>query len=384
MKKTKVKTSKILLWVVSAALVAILSVSLAFMGVALNRTKNLYKTDFSDLTGLASKTVLFIGDGMGENHIKTTETYYGERAFMRSLGADGFVTTFSNNVGIPTDSAAAGSALATGQKFNNGEVARHGGNNVKSVAEYAKEKGLGVGIVTTDNLYGATPASFSSHANNRGDTSEIIKGQINDVVDLYLGAGKDEYTKYKSQFESKGFTFATSLNDVNDVGGSGLSNKLIMPFSSLPSEDGTADTPTLEMCTEFALKFMEARFPGGYFLMIEGAHIDKKSHKNDIIPMTKYLKSFDNSIKIAYDRLKDLDSAIIVTADHETGGLKYKDGETKDDIKNSLYTTKTHTGTNVKYFIFVKGLSQDELKAIIPEKIDNTDVNRIARALLAA
>lgn len=235
--------------------------------------------------------------------------------------------------------------------------------------------------MTTDNLYGATPASFSSHANNRGDTSEIIKGQINDVVDLYLGAGKDEYTKYKSQFESKGFTFATSFND---VGGSALSNKLIMPFSSLPSEDGTADTPTLEMCTEFALKFMEARFPGGYFLMIEGAHIDKKSHKNDIIPMTKYLKSFDNSIKIAYDRLKDLDSAIIVTADHETGGLKYKDGETKDDIKNSLYTTKTHTGTNVKYFIFVKGLSADELKAIIPEKIDNTDVNRIARALLAA
>lgn len=381
MKKTKVRTSKILLWVVSAALVAILSVSLAFMGVALNRTKNLYKTDFSRLHGLASKTVLFIGDGMGENHIKTTETYYGERAFMRSLGADGFVTTFSNNVGLPTDSAAAGSALATGQKFNNGEVARHGGNNVKSVAEYAKEKGLGVGIVTTDNLYGATPASFSSHANNRGDTSEIIKGQINDVVDLYLGAGKGEYTKYKSQFESKGFTFATSFNDVV---GSVPGNKLIMPFSSLPSEDGTADTPTLEMCTEFALEFMGARFPGGYFLMIEGAHIDKKSHKNDIIPMTKYLKSFDNSIKIAYDKLQGFDSAIIVTADHETGGLKYKDGETKDDIKNSLYTTKTHTSTNVKYFIFVKGLSADELKAIIPAKIDNTDVNRIARALLAA
>lgn len=381
MKKTKVRTSKILLWVVLVALVAILSVSLAFMGVALNRTKNLYKTDFSRLHGLASKTVLFIGDGMGENHIKTTETYYGERAFMRSLGADGFVTTFSNNVGLPTDSAAAGSALATGQKFNNGEVARHGGNNVKSVAEYAKEKGLGVGIVTTDNLYGATPASFSSHANNRGDTSEIIKGQINDVVDLYLGAGKGEYTKYKSQFESKGFTFATSFNDVV---GSVPGNKLIMPFSSLPSEDGTADTPTLEMCTEFALEFMEARFPGGYFLMIEGAHIDKKSHKNDIIPMTKYLKSFDNSIKIAYDKLQGFDSAIIVTADHETGGLKYKDGETKDDIKNSLYTTKMHTGTNVKYFIFVKGLSLDELKAIIPAKIDNTDVNRIARALLAA
>lgn len=381
MKKTKVRTSKILLWVVSAALVAILSVSLAFMGVALNRTKNLYKTDFSRLHGLASKTVLFIGDGMGENHIKTTETYYGEKAFMRSLGADGFVTTFSNNVGLPTDSAAAGSALATGQKFNNGEVARHGGNNVKSVAEYAKEKGLGVGIVTTDNLYGATPASFSSHANNRGDTSEIIKGQINDVVDLYLGAGKGEYTKYKPQFESKGFTFATSFNDVV---GSVPGNKLIMPFSSLPSEDGTADTPTLEMCTEFALEFMEARFPGGYFLMIEGAHIDKKSHKNDIIPMTKYLKSFDNSIKIAYDKLQGFDSAIIVTADHETGGLKYKDGETKDDIKNSLYTTKMHTGTNVKYFIFVKGLSLDELKAIIPAKIDNTDVNRIARALLAA
>ena len=280
MKKTKVRTSKILLWVVSAALVAILSVSLAFMGVALNRTKNLYKTDFSDLTGLASKTVLFIGDGMGENHIKTTETYYGERAFMRSLGADGFVTTFSNNVGIPTDSAAAGSALATGQKFNNGEVARHGGNNVKSVAEYAKEKGLGVGIVTTDNLYGATPASFSSHANNRGDTSEIIKGQINDVVDLYLGAGKDEYTKYKSQFESKGFTFATSLNDVNGVVGSALSNKLIMPFSSLPSEDGTADTPTLENVHRVRAEIYGSPLPGRIFSDDRGrAYRQKKSQK---------------------------------------------------------------------------------------------------------
>jgi len=377
----KVRTSKVVLWIASVALVAILSVSLVFMGISLNRTKNLYKTDFSSLSGLAEKTVLFIGDGMGENHIKTTEAYYGEKAFMRSLGADGYVTTFSNRVGGPTDSAAAGSALATGQKYNNGEIARHGGKDVKSIAEYAKAKGLGVGIVTTDNIYGATPASFSSHANNRNDTEDIIKGQINDVVDLYLGAGRDDYLKYKLQFENKGFAFATSFSDIL---GSVSGDKLIAAFSSLSPSDGTADNPTLEMCTEFALEFMESRFPNGYFLMIEGAHIDKKSHANEIVPMTSYLKSFDNSIKIAYDKLQNADSAIIVTADHETGGLKYNEGETKDDINNDLYTTTSHTETDVRYFIFVKKLSADELKAVVPEKIDNTDVNRIARSLLAA
>ncbi len=208
----RLKKRKVLLSALSVVLVTILAVSLAFMGVGLSRQSKLEKIDFSALNGLASRTIMFIGDGMGENHIKNTEAYYGEQTFMRSLGVDGFVSTFSNNVGLPTDSAAAGSALATGQKFNNGEVARHGGKNVQSIAEYAKQRGMGVGIVTTDSLSGATPASFSSHANNRGDTSAIIEGQINDYVDLYLGAGKDTYQKYKTRFENKGFTFATSFD----------------------------------------------------------------------------------------------------------------------------------------------------------------------------
>ncbi len=378
----RLKKRKVLLSALSVVLVTILAVSLAFMGVGLSRQSKLEKIDFSALNGLASRTIMFIGDGMGENHIKNTEAYYGEQTFMRSLGVDGFVSTFSNNVGLPTDSAAAGSALATGKKFNNGEVARHGGKNVQSIAEYAKQRGMGVGIVTTDSLSGATPASFSSHANNRGDTSAIIEGQINDYVDLYLGAGKDTYQKYKTRFENKGFTFATSFDEV-DAGFSG--DKLIMSFSSLEASDGTANTPTLEMCTKFALKFMEERFADkGYFLMIEGAHIDKKSHKNDIVPMVEYLRNFDASIKCAREFLDGKDCAIIVTADHETGGLKYKEGATKDDVTNKLYTSPTHTKRDVKYFIYVSRLGTTELKNIIPKNIDNTDVNRIAHALITA
>ena len=171
------KKTKILIALLSILMLFTISILGGFLGVFIQRKSKQNTMDFSSLVSSANKTVLFIGDGMGENHIKAASVFYEKEMFMTSFEKKGFVSTFSNSLVSPTDSAAAASALATGQKFDNKEVSRHNGIDVETISEIAKKTGIGVGIVTTDSLDGATPSCFSSHANRRGDSDEIIKGQ---------------------------------------------------------------------------------------------------------------------------------------------------------------------------------------------------------------
>ena len=158
------------------------------------------------------------------------------------------------------------------------------------------------------------------------------------------------------------------------------SNKIIGVFESVLPQNGTNISPTLEMLTSFALQYFEANFPNGYFLMMEGAHIDKKSHDNNIIEMMKYMNSFDQSVEIAYNKIGNQNGvAIIVTADHETGGLQFSN-QTQKDISNNLFTTSSHTNKNVPYFFYLN--TNISVKKDIPKTIDNTDISRLCRALL--
>lgn len=362
--------------IITPIFLTIFAIIMCFVGaisaVLIDRNLSQNRNDFSAYTGLASKTVLFIGDGMGENHIKNTEIYYGENMFMNSFNTKGYASTFSNSLLSPTDSAAAASALATGKKFNNKEVSRHNGENITTITELAKQKGYGVGIITTDSLSGATPACFSSHANKRGDEDEIISGQAISDIDLFFGAGIGAYQSNQAKFEENNYTFLTDFSEINTN-----SDKIIASFSKVVSTDGTNQTPTLEMLTSAAIKFFEKKFPNGYFLMIEGAHIDKRSHDNNILSMMKYLKSFDQSIKIASDTLAQQSSvAIFITADHETGGLSV--AANKEAISNSLYTRSGHSSRNVPFYFWLS----DVQPINFPTKIDNTDVFKLCKALL--
>ena len=344
------------------------------IGLSISRRDTNYNFDL--LKGSATKSILFIGDGMGENHIKTTSAYYEKDLFLTSLPYNGKITTYSNSLVSPTDSAAAGSALSTGKKYNNKEVARHNGEDIKSISEYAKEKGLGVGIVTTDSLSGATPASFSSHANKRGDTEDIIKGQLNSNIDLFMGGGFDTYKDYKQQFGDKGYKTAETLENLTYS-----YEKVFACFNNVVAEAGDYSSPTLQMMTTYAIGFMEENFPQGYFIMIEGAHIDKMSHSNDIFKMVSYLNSFDESIKIAYDKLKDQNISITITADHETGGL-YFNNETKTLIDNKMFTTSGHTSADVPYYFFINPNKELKIDKILPQKMDNTDIFKLNKSLL--
>lgn len=370
------KTKAKFLWSLGAIVLAILiTIGAMFGAIYFKRSKGT-KQNYESLRDSANKVVLFIGDGMGENHIKTAQVYLERDIFFDNFEISGYCTTYSNALLSPTDSAAAASALATGQKFDNKQVSRHNGKDVETISELALKKGLGVGIVTTDSLSGATPAAFSSHADKRGDDEDIIGGQINSNINLFLGAGANSYKNYQTQFENKGYTFVSNFADLNVT-----SNKLIGSFESVVSSNGTDETPTLDMLSNFAINYMEQNCPQGYFLMIEGAHIDKRSHKNDIFSMIDYLDNFDKSIKTVYDAIGNQNrTAIAVTADHETGGLKYN-GETKAQISNKMYTRTGHSSANVPYYVHIKN---DEIDAsgIFQKTIDNTDIFRFCKSCM--
>lgn len=356
-------------------LVFLFAFSVAGWGMGIAITRSATDFDFSALANQSEKVILFIGDGMGQNHVKLTSTYYDKTLYMTTLDYSGLVTTYSNSLLSATDSAAAGSALATGRKYDNGEVARHDGKDVQSISEQAKAKGLGVGIVTTDSLTGATPAAFSSHANNRGDNQDIMLGQLANGFDLYLGKTSGNHVDAKQQWVDDGYSFVDTFDSLSVE-----SDKIIGVFSSIVANNGTNETPTLEMLTEFAIAFMEAKYPNGYFLMIEGAHIDKMSHDNLVFEMMEYLVSFDNCVNYAHNTLMEENISIIVTADHETGWLKYTDKT--DKISNDLYQNGGHSSRHVPYYAYINTKDSVDVASVLPYKIDNTDVYKMCKTLL--
>lgn len=370
------KRAKTWLTIIVSIVLTLFTSSVAFWGIILYKRARGSEQNYEGLLGSANKVVLFIGDGMGDNHIKTASSYLERDIFFTSFGINGHCTTHSNAILEPTDSAAAASALATGQKYDNKEVSRHNGNNITTISELAVAKGYGVGIVTTDSLSGATPACFSSHANKRGDSVEIISGQVASNIKLFLGGGKSSYDSYKQDFEDAGYTYTSDYSTLSTT-----SPKIIATFDDVVANGGTASAPTLEMLTEFAITYMEANCPDGYFLMIEGAHIDKRSHKNDIFGMVEYLGNFDDSIKYTYDTIGGNEkTAIIVTADHETGGLNYN-GQTKSQINNNMYTRGGHSSREVPYYVHLQN-SNIKQEKIFRKVIDNTDIFRMCKSLL--
>ncbi len=342
------------------------------LSILLSRQIIINKNDFSYLNNEANKVILFIGDGMGENHIKIGETVLNQKFTFTSFEKQGYVSTFSKSLFYPTDSAAAATALATGKKVNNKEVSYHNNKNIKSISEFAKENSYGVGIITTDSLDGATPSAFSSHAKNRGDSIDIINGQINSNIDLFLGAGFNTYNNYKDSFIEKNYLYINNYEELTIT-----EKKVIGTFSSISYSNHTNTNPTLTCLTKYAIDYFETNFPNGYFIMIEGAHIDKKSHDKNINEMINYLNDFNNSINYAYSKLNnDAKTTIIVTADHETGGLKYSNDI--NNINNNLYTRSGHTSKKVKYFIYSKSYKIN----YISKNIDNTDIHEICKKLL--
>lgn len=281
----------------------------------------------------------FIGDGMGPSHVLGTELFLGEKQgtigrptplCFTQFPHTAFVTTFSASNGV-TDSAASGTALATGHKAVNGYIGLNAAAEpVYSVAHAAKEAGYAVGVATTVCINHATPSAFYAHNKSRNNYHEIAQEMLTANYDFY-GGGDAKCTAEQrkalyAKAEKEGYTIARGYDDyltkADDAKKMMLYQKEVredIPYTI----DRTADDLTLAQVTDAAIDFLADKSKKGFFLMIEGGKIDYASHSDDAATVFHEVLDFNAAIAEAVEFYKKnpKETLIIVTADHETGGL---------------------------------------------------------------
>jgi alkaline phosphatase len=297
--------------------------------------------------GRAKYVFYFIGDGMGVNQVNLTETYLAaiqgrigvEPLVFTGFPATGFVTTYSATNGV-TDSAAGGTALATGVKTRNGAVGMTDEEAFVpvSVAEVAKAAGAAVGIATSVSIDHATPASFYAHVPNRSMYYEIGKDLVRTGFDFYAGS---DFLKPKPDNSTEpddlyglclkaGYTIARGHDDYCKKAPAAKGGMILFQDkgaadrSSLPyAINRKAGELTLAEITQAGIDYLNYRNKDGFFLMVEGGKIDWACHANDAATVIKEVIDMDEAVRVAYDfYLQHPDETLIViTADHETGGL---------------------------------------------------------------
>ena len=281
----------------------------------------------------------FIGDGMGPSHILGTELYLGElqgvigtpnKLCFTQFPQTALVTTYSASNGV-TDSAASGTALATGTKTKNGRIGVDAnGEDVYSIAHTAKDAGMAVGVATTVCINHATPSAFYAHNISRNNYHEIAQWMLTADYDFYAGGDAKCNDKQREELYSKacnnGYTIARGYNEYLEKADN---SKKIMLYQEQVAEvipytiDRNQDDLTLAQITEAGIDFLYGKKKEGFFMMIEGGKIDYASHSDDVATVFHEILDFNAAIEVAYEFYKKHkeETIIIVTADHETGGL---------------------------------------------------------------
>lgn len=285
---------------------------------------------------------LFIGDGMGQSDVDLYEAYLAEKD-----GKEGFVqsniskipllsmcTTHCKNRRI-TDSGAAGSAIACGQKFNVGEIAySETGNQPKSIAKVAKEKGMKVGIISTAPMNHATPASFYANQPTRKNYYQIGLQLSESNFDFFGGGGLLKQTGNKKDekdlmtiYQESGYLTFTSLKAIASMKSHNnkviFTNETLDRDASIPYKIDREDAPNNSLAEIVETAIIHLDNPKGFFMMVEGGKIDYAAHDNDAGSIIGEMEDFDNAIAEAYKfylQHKN-ETMIIITADHETGGV---------------------------------------------------------------
>ena len=321
--------------------------------------------------GIAPKNIiLFIGDGMGFGQV--TATGYECAARNRELA----LTNPANN--LVTDSAAGATALATGVKTTNGTIALDPeGKRLRTILEAAREMGKSTGVVTTDNITGATPAAFYAHVRTRGQQEDIAAQLISARVNVALGSGKSRFVPKTTEepgredgrdiladAKKRGYDVVFTGESLKSSG----SDRIIGLFS-----DETF--PTLAEMTSTAISVL-SRNRKGFFLMSESSRIDGGGHGNDQKRVVQGVLDLDEALSAALKFAKaEGGTLIIVTADHETGGMAVQNPDAGNSAFTSQWTGKGHTANMVP--IYAYGPGSEEFSGTR----DNTEIAKICAGL---
>lgn len=320
-----------------------------------------------------TNVIMLVMDGSSNNAVSLARWYKGESLAMDEILTGG-VTTHSAESAI-TDSAPAGTALATGHKSNSGYVGVlpsvidmpgvNGNPNdaftpVANVLEGAKQLGKATGIVSTSEIQHATPASFSSHVTSRSNYDDIGEQQVYQNMDVILGGGYD-YLKSENRkdgenlvsvIEEKGYDLLTTRDELLTT----KSDKIYGSFAGssmaydLDRTKTNPNEPSLAEMTSTAIDKLN-KDKDGFFLMIEGSKIDWAAHANDPIGMVTDILSFDDAVNEALKfAKKDKNTMVIAVTDHGNGGITIGNENTnstydKINISNYINPLKKATMT---------------------------------------
>ena len=305
------------------------------------------------------KNIIFlIGDGMGTTQIYSAMTRSKGPLNFERFRISGFSKTYSLNNYI-TDSAAGGTALATGHKTANGMIGQDtSGNKLTSILELAEKRGLATGFVVTSAVTHATPASFVAHVPKRNLYEDIAKDILNSGIDVFIGGGYKHFAERKDSLnlidslKSKGYFVTQTLDEVLASEADLLAG--FTAFEHNPSmSEGRGDM--LPKASQKALDVL-SKSENGFFLMVEGSEIDFACHDNDLEYVIDETLDFDRAVGVALDFAeKDGHTLVVVTADHETGGLSIIDGDLESGRMEADFSTKHHSPVMVPVFSFGPG-----------------------------
>lgn len=286
--------------------------------------------------------ILFVGDGMGSNVINAARLqFHGKDG---SLNIDRFPYTAKIRTsplkGWVTDSAAAGTAMATGKKTLNGTLSMIPDPKTEgkflpqtTLLEFAAKKGKKVGLITTTSILDATPAAFYSHVENRKMTENIIKDLSQSPVNLIIGAGWDDLKsqgdllKNKFNIERQPFSQTLCKNSFSQDKGiiGAFADESLPPAISTDSKGNL----TLMALSQLALECLSESNKKGFFLLVESEDVDESLHSHNIPQALYAARELDlavgQTIQWLHQKGLDQNTLILVTADHDTGGLAIND-----------------------------------------------------------
>lgn len=334
-------------------------------------------------TSTVKNIILFIADGMGPEHLKAgqlaNQNTFGFTEWQRSM-----VNT-TNVLGEITDSAAAATAMATGTLTVNHAVGQdRGGNQLSTILDFAKQRGMRTGIVTTDVLTGATPSAFSAHVSDRdGYAAEIITSQLASGVNLLCAAYNNTVGLRTDLIDQSPYAYCNKFEKREEI----MDKDQALCLFKMGSAG--ARVPLAEAAT-FAMDYLQN--DNGYVLMIEQAHVDKYSHDKNARYAAEAVIDMNKTVEAVQKRIGDsFDTALMLTADHETCGLQVSEEaiyEKSYQFANGVklyfeWTADYHTDVDVNFFY--QGFYADLSKMPVygsADRIKNTDIFLLMKALV--
>ena len=338
-----------------------------FVEIGTNDTRLIEIKSFA-LERKPKNIILIIGDGVGLNQIAISRIAIGGPDYKLAIDQmpyTGFSLTHSAN-NLYTDSAAAATTWATGVKTSNKFLSMTPDKEiVKTIPELLSDRGFLSGVVATSSVTHATPAAFYAHVDSRYKEEEIAQQLVDSPIAISLGGGLEFFDL--DDLKNK----TTFVNDKKDL----FNKKLISSkrIIGLFDDDGIVRSdqkPTQQEMTKMAINFLSSNTKAcsGFFLMSEGSQIDWYGHSNDVTKMIFEFEDFDETIRDTMNFVsEDEDTLLIVTADHETGGLQIMGNE--NNQTKIQWGTGSHTGTPVGVYAYGPGAN------LFSGLMDNTEIH---------